>query len=54
MKTMLTKKFREKESPIVFRKEYWSKIKGAILGMKPDYFRKHNTKLVNIKQQAGK
>ena len=51
--TIFINKFREKEPPIVFHKEHWSKILGAILVMKTIYWRKHNIKLVNPKQQEG-
>ena len=54
LKTVFINKFREKEPPVVFHKEHWSKIIGAILGMKTTYCRTYNTKLVNPKQQAGK
>ena len=37
LKTMVINKFREKEPPIVFHKEHWSKILGKILGMKTIY-----------------
>ena len=54
LNTLFTNKFREKEPPIVFHKEHWSKILGSILGMKTDYCRNHNIKLVNTKQRSGK
>ena len=34
LKTMFIDKFREKEPPIFFHKDHWSKILRAILGMK--------------------
>ena len=53
LKTMFIDKFREKEPPIVFFKDHWSKILGEILGMKTIYCRKHNNRLVNTKQRSG-
>ena len=53
IETMFINKFHEKEPPVVFHKEHWSKILGAILGMKTIYRRKHNIKIINTKQQAG-
>ena len=54
LKTLFINKFREKELPIVSHKENWSKILGAILGMKNVYYRNQNINLVNSKQRAGK
>ena len=34
LRTMFMDKFRKKEPPIVFHKDHWSKILGAILGIK--------------------
>ena len=53
-KKIFLKNFREKEPPVVFHKENWSKILDAILGMKTIYCRKHNIKLVNPKKLSGK
>ena len=40
--------------PIVFYNYHWSKILSAILGMKTIYCKKHNIRLVNPKQRAGR
>ena len=53
LKKMFIDEFREKEPPIVFHKDHWSKILGAILSMKTIYCRKHNIRLVNPKKRAG-
>ena len=53
LNTMFINKFHEKEPPIVFHKEHWSKTLGVILGMKTVYWGKQNIKLVNPNQQAG-
>ena len=42
------------KSSIVLHKEHCSKILGVILGMKTDYWSKHNTKLMNPKNLADK
>ena len=54
LKAMFTNKLGERNPPIIFHKEPWSKILGAIMDMKTYYFRKHGIKIINPKQQANK
>ena len=49
LKTLFINKFFEKEPPMVFHKEHWSKILDGILSMKTVYCRKHNIRLVDPK-----
>ena len=54
LNTIFTKKIRERDTPVVFHKEHWSKILAAACAMKTEYGRKNNIKFINTKQWAGK
>ena len=54
LKTVFTNKFHERDPPVVFNKEHWSKILESVCNMKIKYFRTNNIELNITKQQEGK